>query len=248
MKKIRTIIVDDEKFARDALREALGNYPAVEVINQCKNGYEALKSIKKDRPDLVFLDVRMPELSGFDVLDLIEDQPVLVVFVTAYDEYAIKAFEKNAVDYILKPVNRKRLDISIQRIRDQIGNHRPQPLRDLLDTHHAQNAPIQRILVKIGTNAYVLFVRDIIYFQAADDYVRIHYQDRSFLKYETLSRLETLLDPDTFCRIHRSYIININYLAKMEPYGKDNHIAIMRNRDKIPISKKGFKKLQSLIH
>jgi two-component system LytT family response regulator len=248
MKKIKTIIVDDEKFAREALREALCNYGELDIINECKNGFEALKVIKKEKPQLIFLDIKMPEISGFDLVEMIEGEPVQIVFVTAFDEFAIKAFEKNAIDYILKPINPRRLDITMEKVKQKMISHQPQPLKELIYSHKEKNAPIQKILVKIGSNAYILSIDDIIYFQAADDYVKIHHKEKNFLKYETLSKLYHLLDQEVFCRVHRSFIININYLIRIEPYEKDRHIAILKNNDKIPISKTGYKRLISLIH
>lgn len=244
---ITAVIVDDEALARASLNEALKQFPDIRVMAECPNGFEAVKAVQQFKPQLLFLDVRMPRLDGFDVVELLGDDAPVVIFVTSYDEYALKAFEAEALDYILKPVKPERLGKSIQRVRQQLQTEPPQRLDTLVDRHREGQGPSTRILIRSGTEVVIIPVEDIIYFEAQDDYVKIHSTGKSHLKTERLSRLEKTLDNQLFCRIHRSYLINIDFLEKIEPYSKDNKLAILRNGAKLPISRSGYNRLMELL-
>lgn len=246
MEKIKTIIVDDESLSRESLKEALKYFPQVEMVRECANGFEAVTAVSEAKPDLVFLDIRMPKLDGFDVVEMLGEKAPLVVFVTAFDEYALKAFEKEAMDYILKPVTRQRLEITIKRMEEKIKSLAHGSFDNLVQYHQNSSAPLKRILVRTGNDVNILGVKNISHFQACDDYVKIFEQKKTYLKFARLTSLETLLDPENFCRVHRSYIINVDYLAKIEPYSKEKKIAVLKNGHKVPISKKGYTKLMSV--
>ncbi len=243
---MRVIIVDDEPLARKGLELALQKYAQVEIIAQCENGLEALKAIRQKHPDAVFLDIRMPRLSGFDVVELLEDPKPMIIFVTAYDEYALRAFEAQAIDYLLKPVNPERLETTLQRIGYFLNSRKKQDLQKFLTEQRKTAEPLNRILVREGNNIHIIAVNQVLYIRAEDDYISIHTEEETFLKYERLSRLKELLDPKLFVQIHRSYILNIRFLQKIEAYGKDSHVALLHNKQQLPISRSGFLRLKQL--
>jgi two-component system LytT family response regulator len=245
--KKNVLIVDDEPLAREALALALSEFHDVEITGECSDGFEAVKAINETRPDIVFLDIQMPKLDGFDVLELLGEDPPLIVFVTAYDEYALKAFESHALDYVLKPVRPDRLKKTFAKVNERLRGRSAQSLRELLADRQAHITPLTRILVRDRANVYIIAVEDITYFEAQNDYVNIQTRERSVLKKETLSHLEKLLDARQFIRIHRSYILNINYLSKIEPYTKDSRIAILKNGKTLPVSRAGYSRLLRLL-
>ena len=228
-KKINAIIVDDEDLARESLKEALEKFDDIKIIKDCANGFEAVKTVHRLKPDLVFLDIRMPKLDGFDVVELLGKDTPFIIFVTSYDEYALRAFEAEALDYLLKPIKSERLQKAIERVRERFQIENSQPFETLINKHRNFQAPLSRILIRYGTEVFIIPVNDIIYFEAQDDYVKVYTyaQGKSYLKYERMSHLEKMLDSQYFCRIHRSYIININFLKKIEPYSKDSRLAIL---------------------
>jgi two-component system LytT family response regulator len=241
--KKTALIVDDEPLAREALALALAEFKDIQVSGECSNGFEAVKAINVSKPDIVFLDIQMPKLDGFDVLELLGDDPPFVVFVTAYDEYALRAFESHALDYILKPVRPERLAKTFAKIRDRLNEDPTQPVDELLADREEQITPLTRILVRDRAEVFIIAVEDIIYVEAQGDYVAIHTAERSHLKKETLSHLEKVLDRRQFVRIHRSYILNINHLSKIEPYTKDSRIVILRNGKVLPLSRAGYDRI-----
>lgn len=243
MGKKTALIVDDEPLAREALALALAEFKDIQVSGECSNGFEAVKAINVSKPDIVFLDIQMPKLDGFDVLELLGDDPPFVVFVTAYDEYALRAFESHALDYILKPVRPERLAKTFAKIRDRLNEDPTQPVDELLADREEQITPLTRILVRDRAEVFIIAVEDIIYVEAQGDYVAIHTAERSHLKKETLSHLEKVLDRRQFVRIHRSYILNINHLSKIEPYTKDSRIVILRNGKVLPLSRAGYDRI-----
>lgn len=247
MAKKTVLIVDDEPLAREALVQALSEFEEVVISGECSDGFEAVKAINESRPDIVFLDIQMPKLDGFDVLELLGEAPPYIVFVTAYDEYALKAFESHALDYILKPVGPDRLKTTFAKVNERIQEKSSQPMGSLLADRQARIKPLARILVRDRANVYIIAVEDIVYFEAQDDYISIHTREGSFLKKETLSHLEKLLDDRLFIRIHRSYLLNINHLSKIEPYTKDSRIAILKSGQTLPVSRSGYSKLLRLI-
>ncbi len=247
MTKKRILIVDDEPLAREALALALSKFDDVVILGECSDGFDAVKTIHKTKPDIVFLDIQMPKLDGFDVLELLGENPPHIVFVTAYDEYALKAFESYALDYILKPVRPERLQITFDKISQRLPDTPSLPMEELLADHQRQNIPLNRILVRDRANVFIIAVGDIIFFEAQDDYVSIQTRERSFLKKETLARLGKLLESGQFVRIHRSYILNINHLSKIEPYTKDSRIAILKNGQTLPMSRSGYSRITRLL-
>ncbi len=244
---IRCLIVDDEPHARQALQNALAEHPRLEVIGLCENGLQAVKAINEQRPQLLFLDVQMPKLDGFDVLELVQEQIPFVIFVTAYDQYAVQAFEANAVDYLLKPVDPARLTKAVEKVEARVGSEEPSRLESLLADPLRERELLRRILVRDGSEVHVLAVDTVLYIESADDYVAIHTAGATHIKLDRLSRLQKKLDPRLFCRIHRSYLLNINYLARIESEGKDSRIAVLTDKRELPISRSGYGNLQKLL-
>jgi two-component system LytT family response regulator len=247
MNKHRVLIVDDEHLARKSLSLALSEFKEIEILGECANGFEAVKAIKEKKPDIVFLDIQMPKLDGFDVLELLGENPPFIVFVTAYDQYAVRAFESHALDYILKPASPERLKKAIQKVWEHLRLKQSQPVGQLLNEHLSQHTPIQRILVRDRTDITIIPVEEVVYFEAQDDYVCIHTKEKAHLKKQTLSNLDTLLDSRQFIRIHRSYILNINHLKKIEPYSKDSRIAKLKTGIILPVSRSGYSRILKLI-
>ena len=237
------MIVDDEPLARKAMSLALAEFPEIEVIGECTDGFEAVKMINQEKPEVVFLDIQMPKLDGFDVMELLDDPP-FIVFVTAYNEYALKAFESHALDYILKPFKIERLAKTLERVEKRLKESQgEQPVGQLLDHHQEHNTPLERILVRDRNRIHIIPVVDITHIEAQDDYVALYTKERSFLKKETLYGLEKRLDNRQFVRIHRSYLINIDYLSKIEPYAKDSKIAVLKDGKTLPVSRSGYQRL-----
>src|SRR6476659_7425362 len=212
----KAIIVDDEPLARMVVKEYLQNHPSITVMQECNDGFEGMKAIMQHQPDVIFLDIQMPKINGFEMLELVE-QPPAVIFTTAFDEYAIKAFESNAVDYLLKPFSKERFDKAIQKWKEQkVGSQKN--TEELLETASHSPAQSQRIVVKTGSKIKIIPVHDVFYLEAADDYVKVHTQEGSFLKNKTMSHFENTLDPQQFVRSHRSYIVNIQQITRIDPY------------------------------
>ncbi len=246
MSKRRVLIVDDEPLARKAMALALAEFPEIEIIGECADGFEAVKKINQEKPEVVFLDIQMPKLDGFDVLELLENPP-FIVFVTAYNEYALKAFEAHALDYILKPVKKERLEKTLKRVENRLRESQAQPVAAFMLEHQQIHTPLERILVRDRNQIHILPVEDIYYIEAQDDYVELFRKERSFLKKETLSGLGKRLDGRRFVCIHRSYLLNIDYLSKIEPYTKDSKIAVLKDGKTLPISRSGYQRLMELI-
>jgi two-component system LytT family response regulator len=244
--RIRTVVVDDEALARQVLRELLAGHGDIEIVAECANGFEAVKTAMELKPDLLMLDVQMPKLDGFDVLDLIGGE-IPVVFVTAYDNFAIRAFDVHAVDYLLKPFGAERLAEALDRARTRIRSRERPPVRDLVSTAQAERAPLGRILIRDRADVHVIPVEKIDYIEAQDDYVSIKVGGRSFLKEQTLSDLETLLDRGRFVRIHRRYLLNVARLSKIELSVTDSRSAILNDGTELPISRTGYSRLRELL-
>ncbi len=251
-KNITVIIVDDEYHARVALKHALSTFTDIEIIAECENGLAAVKAVHELKPQVLFLDVHMPKLDGFDVLDLLGEDAPLTIFVTAYDEYAIQAFETNALDYLLKPVSDARLIKTLERMRQQLqllGDEASllSANNQLLDTYKQAQMPLQRILVRDKSDVHVIPVTEICFIEAADDYVVIHTESQTYIKQERLQYLENMLDSNMFCRIHRSSIINLNFLSGIETESRDNKIALIKNGKRQPVSRSGYQRLVKLL-
>jgi len=238
------MIVDDEELARAILREMLAGHPEIEIIAECANGFEAVKAAAQRKPGLLFLDVQMPKLDGFEVLELIGGD-VPVIFVTAYDSYAMRAFEVHAVDYLLKPFGKERFDAALERAKARLGEKGPAPT-ELAATARAERHA-ERIVVKDGARVHIIPVSKLDYAEAQDDYVLLASAGKTYLKQQTISTLEAMLDPQQFIRIHRSYIVNIERVVKMEPYTKDSRIAILSDGKQLPVSRTGYQRLTELL-
>ena len=243
--RLRALLVDDEDLARHALRELLKQHPEVSVVGECANGFEALKAAAEHQPDLIFLDVQMPKLTGFDVLELIEPQPA-VIFVTAYDEFAMKAFEVHAVDYLLKPVGRERFEAALERAKSRIGERVP-VAHELAAAARQPQQFLERLVVKDGTRVTLIPVTKLDYVEAQDDYVALASHGAKHLKQQTIASIEAGLDPARFVRIHRSYIVNFERVVRIEPYGKDSRLAILSDGTRLPVSRAGYARLKSLM-
>jgi two-component system LytT family response regulator len=244
---LRVLVVDDEDPARAILVEYLGREEGLTVVGECRNGFEAVKAVAQLHPHLVFLDVQMPKLSGFEVLELI-GREVAVVFVTAFDEYALRAFEVNAVDYLQKPVAPERLAAAVRRARERLGARVPLPAPEpIARAAQPPDAKVERLVVRQGPNVVVIALADLDYADAQDDYVGLHTRGKSYLKPQTLSDLETSLDPKRFVRIHRSYILNIDRLAKLESEGGEVRSALLTDGTRLPVSRSGYARLKTLL-
>lgn len=243
----RTIIIDDEPLARSLVAEYLEEIPGFTVVAECGDGFEGLKAIQQHRPDLIFLDIQMPKINGFEMLELVEDPPA-VIFTTAFDEYAMKAFDIHAVDYLLKPFSPERFK---QAVAKWTALHQAKgataPPSTLMGSTELSAQQRERIVVKSGTKIVIIPVEDIHYLEAADDFVKVHTASGTWLKNRTLTHYEKLLDPKVFVRTHRSYIVNITEITRLEPYEKENHLAILRNDQRVPVSKTGYPRLKEAL-
>lgn len=239
---MRVIIVDDEQLARMVMREYLGAHADIEIVAECANGFEAVKAITELQPDLVFLDIQMPKLNGFEVVEL-AGRGTRYIFVTAYEQYALKAFEVHAVDYLLKPFSQERLDVALAHARASA----PPALDAVLMDAAKRNGPLERVLIRDGAKVHVIAAADIDVIEAQDDYVEISANGKAWLKNQRLAELEEQLDGGKFVRIHRSYIVNIERMARIEPAGKDSHAAVLQDGRRVPISRSGYQKLRALL-
>jgi two-component system LytT family response regulator len=244
---VRVAIVDDEPLARAVLREFLSSEPGVEVVAECANGFEAVKAVSELAPDLLLLDVQMPKLDGFEVLDLV-GREVAVVFTTAYDQYALRAFEVHAVDYLLKPFSEERFAEALSRARARLAAPAPGgDIEALIADARPRQAAVERVLIRDGSQVHVLPVEKIDYVEAQDDYVCFKAEGKQYLKDQTMGALEAQLDPARFVRIHRSYFLNIDRIAKVELYAKDSRVAILRDGTRLPVSRAGYARLSRLL-
>jgi two-component system LytT family response regulator len=247
-RRTRAVIVDDEELARKLVVEYLSDHSDIEVVAECANGFEAVKAAAELSPDLLFLDIQMPKLDGFEVLDLLK-KDIAVIFVTAYDEYALKAFEVHAVDYLLKPFSKDRFDEALVRARERSGKNREAAkLAQIADEARHRATPIDRLLIRDGAKVHVIPVDTIDYIEAQDDYFLVRAEGKKLLRQGTLSSLEQELDPKHFPRIHRSYILNIDRLSKIELYAKDSRVAILTDGTRLQVSRAGYAKLKAMLN
>jgi len=245
-RKIRALIVDDEELARQVVREMLGPHSEIEIVGECANGFEAVRLAAELKPDLMFLDIQMPKLDGFEVLELVGPD-VAVVFITAYDEHALRAFEVHAVDYLLKPFRAERFEAALDRARQRIGGVAPFRPEELSAATHQPGEYPERIVVKDGTRVTIIPVAKLDYIEAQDDYVALASQGKKHLKQQTIASLEASLDPKLFVRIHRSYLVNLERVTRLEPYGKDTHVVILNDGGRLPVSRSGYSRLKELL-
>lgn len=244
MKKV--LLIDDEPLARMVVMEYLRTFTQLTVVQECNDGFEGVKAIQQHQPDLIFLDIQMPKINGFEMLELL-DQPPAVIFTTAFDEYAIKAFDAHAVDYLLKPFSKERFDKAVNKWLEQQSTVPAGNTKQLLDTAAQSPSQNNRIVVKNGNKIKIIPINDVLYLEAADDYVKVHTTEGYFLKSQTMAHFENSLDASVFCRSHRSYLINTQYITRIDPYEKDNHVAILKNGVKVPVSRGGYAKLRQAL-
>ncbi len=240
MKKI--VIIDDEPLARSLVKEFIAEVADIELVAECSNGFEGLKAINQYKPDLVILDIQMPKINGFEMLELLDEMPA-VIFATAFDEFAIKAFESNAVDYLLKPFSKDRFNTALAKWRAS-GKQPREELKQNLENTAKQSEESLRIVVKNNLEISIVPVSDVHYIEAFDDYVKIFTKDTFFLKKKTMSYYEEVLDPGQFFRTHRSFIINIKELTRIEPLEKNTYLAILKSGRRVPLSRSGYLKLR----
>jgi two-component system LytT family response regulator len=245
MENIRIIIIDDESPARDIIKHYLKEVESVEVVAECADGFSGLKSISTMKPDLVFLDIQMPRLTGIELIEVLTEKPE-IIFTTAYDQYALRAFELNAVDYLMKPFPKRRFLDAVKKAIDKIraGKGSLEPASHLLTKMPETSLPVNRVVVRKGNAINLIPVEEIKYVEAQDDYVMIYHTGGKALKQQTMKFYEENLPKTDFLRIHRSYIVSVGEIKMIEPYGKDTHVAILHSGDKLPVSRAGFKHLK----
>jgi two-component system LytT family response regulator len=245
---MKAIIVDDEHLAREIIKKYLFNYETIEVIAECTNGFEAVKEITEKKPDLIFLDIQMPKLNGFEMLELIDEQPE-IIFTTAYDNYALKAFEVNAADYLLKPFSEERFSEALSKVVERIKNEvdSEEQINKLIKYNDDQPEVLERIAVKDGSKITIIPIETLRWLEAQDDYVKLYSEGGKFMKKKTMKFFEDHLDRNTFIRIHRSSIININFIKQMELSEKESYRVILKDETKLPVSKTGLQKLKEIL-
>ena len=239
---MKAIIIDDEPLARMMVKEYLQAYPHITVAEECNDGFEGMKAIQQHQPDLIFLDIQMPKINGFEMLELI-DNPPQVIFTTAFEEYAIKAFDAHAADYLLKPFSKERFDKAIQKLQQQRVNE----VQAITETALQSTVPNNRIVVKDNGKIKIIPLAQVQWLEAADDYVKIITAEGSFLKKKTMQYFENSLPPQEFIRIHRSYIVNTALITRIDLYEKDSHLALLTTGARLPVSKAGYAKLKEVL-
>lgn len=244
---MKAIIIDDEPLARSVIKEYLETFAGVELVAECNDGFEGVKAITQHQPNLIFLDVQMPKINGFEMLELVENPPA-VIFTTAFDEYALKAFDSHAIDYLLKPFSKDRFDKAVARFLDQTQLQKQnEQTQQLIQSTNEIPGQAERVVIKTAGKIKIIPVHTIHYLEASDDYVKIYTAEGSFLKNKTMAFFEKSLPADRFARTHRSYIINVNEITRIEPYEKENHIALLRSGAKVPVSQSGYAKLRMVL-
>lgn len=245
---MKVIVIDDEPLARSLLRNYLSEIEDIEIVGEFENGFEGLKGITSLKPDLVLLDIQMPKLNGFEMLELLDELPH-VIFVTAYDQYAVKAFERSAIDYLLKPYSKERLISSINKAKEIIGKPSSNvKIKDFVQERQEQEEIIDRIAVKTGSRIRIIYIEDVEYLESQDDYVQIYTADGKYLKQKTMKFFENHLPPQSFIRVHRSYMVRIDFVSQIELYEKDSYIIKLKNNQTIPVSKAGYNRLRSALN
>lgn len=242
---IRAILIDDESLARDVVKHYLSSFPDVEVVAECSDGFEGIKAIAQHQPDLIFLDIQMPKITGFEMLELIDKHPA-VIFTTAFDEYAIKAFEVNAIDYLLKPIEQSRFEQAMQRLPARLSQAE-EASKTLLEVAALSPAQNNRVVVKKNGVIKIVALADIHYLEADDDYVKLSTAEGIFHKNKTMSFFEQTLPAEQFIRIHRSYLINLAQVTKIELKEKDSYVVLLKSDIWLPVSKTGYVKLKAAL-
>jgi len=243
---IRAVIIEDEEPARALIKAYLASYKNIHLVAECENGFEGIKTISETHPDLIFLDIQMPKLTGFEMLELLEETPE-IIFTTAYDEFAIRAFELNAVDYLMKPFSKERFNQALEKAFSRMKNKSEsyEKIEKLKEKIREESGTVERIFVKTGSHIDVIPVHEISHIKAQDDYIELHTAKGNFLKNETMSSIENRLPEENFIRVHRSSIINTGQIEKLEKYGKENYIVILKDKTKVMVSKSRVKPLKN---
>ena len=246
--KYSAIIIDDEPLARGLIKKYLEGHPNIDVLRECGNGFEGLKAIQETHPDIVFLDIQMPKLTGFEMLELLENPPV-IIFVTAYDQYALKAFEVSAADYLLKPFSPKRFREAVEKALSFVADKPAfaSKMNLLMEQQTQQTGYLERIVVKEGSKITVIPVEKLLRIEAQDDYVMLHTRDGKFLKQKTMKYFEVHLPPDEFIRIHRSHIIKLSAIKQIDMVSKDSYEVQLISGENLPLSKSGYQRLKQII-
>ena len=249
MKSIRVLIIEDETPARELIKYMLKDHPEIEVVGECPDGFCGAREIKEKHPDLIFLDIQMPKLTGFELLEVLDEKPE-VIFTTAFDQYAIRAFELNAVDYLLKPYSKERFESSLAKAVSRIGKETPEAekVEKLVTAVTEAEGYLTRIVFRKGAGIKIIPLNLITYLASEDDYVMIYYSEGKALKPKTMKYYEDHLPPSLFMRVHRSYIVNIEQITRLEPYSKDNYVAVLKSGEKIPVSRTGYKLLREKLN
>jgi two-component system LytT family response regulator len=240
------LICDDEAPARSILREQLSRVPGVRVVAECANGLEAIRAAAELSPDVVFLDIEMPKLSGFEVLELL-DPSIAAVFVTAYDAWAVKAFEVHAVDYVLKPFEPARIAAAVERARERLATRTPRNAEALAAASRPEGTWLERVVVRDGARVHIIPAEKLTAARARDDYVELSSEGKTFLKPQTLASLASALDPRRFVRVHRSHLVRLDAIARLEAYAKGSHVAILQDGTRVPVSREGYARLKELL-
>lgn len=243
---MNAIIVDDESLAREIIKKYLGDFPDIKLVAECSNGFEGVKAVNELKPDLLFLDIQMPKITGFELLELL-DAPPLIIFTTAFDQFAIKAFEVNAVDYLLKPFSKERFAEAVTKASATLNKNEVQPLDELIDYTVSEKSFINKIIIKDNSRIFIYPVDEIVQIEAQDDYVMIYTHSSKHLKQKTMKFYEDKLDPSRFIRIHRSFIVNATMIKNIELFEKDTYRLVLTNNSVLPVSKSGIKKLKQFI-
>lgn len=239
---IKTLIVDDEPLAAGLVKEFLSAYPQFEVVAICHDGFEALKAIQLFQPELIFLDIQMPKITGFELLELLENPPA-VLFTTAFDQYAVQAFDVKGIDYLVKPFSEARFAQAITRF---LSQQKTKIVPEAVD-YPVSEERNKRIVVRVKNEIKIIQTQEVRYFEAEDDYISIHTQEGKFLKKMTMKQLEESLDPEKFARVHRSFLVNLQEVAGLEPYEKESYLLRLRSGQKIPVSKSGYARLRQVL-
>jgi two-component system, LytTR family, response regulator len=245
--KIRTIIVEDEELARNLLKSFLNDNENIELIAECENGFEGVKTINELKPDLVFLDIQMPKITGFELLELIDHKPN-IIFATAYDQYALKAFDYNAADYLLKPYSKIRMNEAIEKVADRIRTEGPDSDIAKKVSEYPREEHLDRIVVKDRHKIHIISVDQIRYIESMDDYVMIYTKEGRYVKQKTMKCMESDLNPKNFIRIHRSFIVKVDEISEIQQYEKEAYIVILHDKTKLKVSKTGYKNLKEILN
>lgn len=247
-KKIKVIIIDDETLARQIIKNYLSKHSEIEIIAECSDGFDAVKKINQLKPDLIFLDIQMPKITGFEMLELIENPPK-IIFITAYDQFAIRAFEVNAVDYLLKPFSEDRFNFSLKKAIARLNDttNQEKEIKNILTTTDDKTEILERVIIKDGSKINVIPVDEILYIEAQDDYVLINSKKGKFLKQKTMKYFENHLNENQFVRVHRSFIVNLNFIEHLFQTETESHRLVLKNGKEIPVSKNGLQKLKDIL-